>query len=86
MKGPLEEVGLSGVRKVQLASSCPRQRPLQAEETVWGSESPPLGPDSGIWVGLGAVGVEAGAATRPWRRGWGLRGGVKRVTPSGAKV
>lgn len=86
MKGPLEEVGPSWVRKVDLASSCPRQSPLQAEETIWGSESPPLGPEGGIWVGPGAVGVEAGSATRSWQRGWGLRVGVKRVTPSGAKV
>lgn len=83
MKEPLEEVGLSWVMKGELMSSCPRERLLQAEETIWGSESPPLGPEGGVWMGFRAVGVNVGTANRAWQQDWGLRRRVRRVTPLG---
>ncbi|ELR57545.1 EH domain-binding protein 1-like protein 1 [Bos mutus] len=51
VKEPLEEVGLSWVMKGELTSSRPRERLLQTEETIWGSESPPLGLAHGVRMG-----------------------------------
>lgn len=67
VKELLEEVGLSWVMKGKLPSSRPRERLLQAEETIWGSESPPLGPEGGVRMGSGAVGVTVGTANGPWQ-------------------
>ena len=83
VKEPLEEVGLSRVMKGELTSSRPRERLLQTEETIWGSESPPLGLAHGVRMGFGAVGVTVGTANRPWQRDWGLRRRVRRLTLSG---
>lgn len=42
--------GASGGGGAELGhvSGRPRERLLQAEETIWGSESPPLGPEGGV--------------------------------------